>query len=112
MMNKVIRAMPDTKVLAKVYQLYMVEDQWGSMLISHNQGVTEATVRTNQTMYRADHTVFLKIYFFPSLTLSGVSSMERERLRILRPNSVHRPIDRMLHTVKKVGLRKPFLPFR
>ena len=37
--------MPATKVLANVYQLYMVEYQCASMLISHNQGMVDITVK-------------------------------------------------------------------
>ena len=36
--------MTDKKELAKVYQLYIVEYQWASILINHNHGTVDATV--------------------------------------------------------------------
>jgi len=106
----VIRARPPTKVLAKVYQLYMVENQWALRLISHNQGVTEATVRPNQTINSADQTEFLKLYFLPYVMVSGVLSMLREIWRSFQPRKAHRPIVRIVQTMKKGTLRKPLLP--
>src|SRR5580698_4688447 len=111
MIKSVINAIPATKVLAKVYQEYMVENQCAFMLISQSQGAVDATVSANQTIYKEDHTVFLKIYFLPSSTLSGVLSISLEILRIFRPSKVHRPMVRMLHMIKKPGLRKPLFPF-
>jgi hypothetical protein len=53
--------MPDTKELANVYQLYIVEYQCASMLIIHNQGTVEPTVRANHTVNNAARIVPLKI---------------------------------------------------
>src|SRR5450631_337610 len=91
--------MPATNVLAKVYQLYMVEYQCASILINHNQN-------------KAAHTVFLKIYFLPlSTSGNGFSSSSRERALILYPNTIHKPMVRMVHITKKLAFRKTLLPF-
>ena len=59
-MTKIVRrAMPDTKVLANVYQLYMVLNQCGSMLISHIHGIVDPTVRPNNTTKNAAQKRFL-----------------------------------------------------
>src|SRR5712671_5986381 len=108
MTKRVIRATPATKVLAKVYQLYMVENQWALILISQSQGTVEATVNANHTIKREAQTVFLKIYFLPSSTGSGALSISRDMARIFLPNKVHKPIDKTVQIVKKVGFRKPF----
>src|SRR5450755_979325 len=102
---------PPTNVLAKVYQLYMVEYQCASMLISHNQGMVEATVSANHTRNKAAHTVFLKMYRLPLSTSGrGLLSSSRERLLILYPSTIHRPMVRMVHITKKPGFRKALLP--
>src|SRR4030095_12575919 len=104
--------MPATKVLANVYQLYMVEYQCASMLISHSQGMVEATVNANHTRYKAAHTVFLKMYFLPlSVSGKGFSSSSREIFLILYPNTIHRPMVSMVQTTKKLAFRKTLLPF-
>ena len=103
--------MPATNVLANVYQLYMVENQCALILISHNHGTVEATVNANQNIYTEDQTVFLKIYFFPSSIVKGVSSISREIWRIFIPSTVHKPIVNVVQVIKKVGLRNPFFPF-
>src|SRR5450432_4377377 len=107
-----MRDMPATNVLAKVYQLYMVEYQCASILINHNQGIVEATVNANHTRNKAAHTVFLKIYFLPlSTSGNGFSSSSRERALILYPNTIHKPMVRMVHITKKLAFRKTLLPF-
>src|SRR5215469_8488803 len=110
MTKMVISARPDTKVLANVYQLYIVENQCAFRLISHSQGVTEATVNPNQTMKSAHQTVFLKIYFLPSVTVSGVSSMLRDICRSFQPRKDQSPMVRIVQVIKNPTLRKPFLP--
>ena len=47
--TKLINATPDTNVLAKVYQLYMVLYQCASMLISHSHGIVDITVSAKTT---------------------------------------------------------------
>ena len=42
--KRAIRAIPETNVLANVYQLYIVLYQWASMLISQSQGMEDITV--------------------------------------------------------------------
>src|SRR5260221_12423681 len=103
--------MPATKLLAKVYQLYIVENQRALMLMSQSQGTTEATVSANHTIYTAAHTVFLKIYFFASPRPRGVSSIERESWRIFQPKTIQRPMVSIVLTVKKPGERNPLFPF-
>src|SRR5258708_9136867 len=103
---------PATKVLAKVIQLYKVEAQSALMLISHNQGTVDMTVRANHTINNEAHTVFLKIYFLPaSISGNGLLSSSRDILRICLPRKLHNPIVSIVHTKKKVGLRNPLLPF-
>src|ERR1700753_743305 len=111
MIKMVISAIPDTQVLANVYQLYIVENQCALRLINQSQGVTDMTVNANQTIYTAAHTVLVKIYRFPSSTVSLVSSIDRERLRILTPKRVQSPIVRTVQIVKNMGLRNPDFPF-
>src|SRR5688572_19651433 len=101
--------MPATKELAKLYQLNMVEYQCASMLINHNQGMEDIIVRANSTIYPAAQTVFFQMYFFPSSTLNGASSMLRDSWRIFLPNHHHPTIVMMVHTVKKVGFKNPDL---
>src|SRR3982750_3357662 len=103
--------MPATKVLANVYQLYIVLNQCALILISHNHGTVDATVNANHTIKTADHTVFFQIYLFPSSTVSGVSSISRLSCRILYPKTVQRPIVSVVQTMKNVGFRNPFFPF-
>jgi hypothetical protein len=43
--NSAIKARPDTKVEAKVYQLYIVLYQCASILINQSQGMVDITVR-------------------------------------------------------------------
>src|SRR5262245_23861226 len=82
--NTAINAMPDTQLLANVYQLYMVLYQCASILISHSQGTVDITVNANHTMKIAAHTVFFQMNFLPaSVSCNGFSSSERESLRIL-----------------------------
>ena len=51
------------KVLAKVYQLYMVEYQCASILISHNQGTVEATVNAKPYQVQGcPHRIFINIF--------------------------------------------------
>src|SRR3712207_3076548 len=88
--NRVMRAIPATKELAKVYQLYMVEYQCASRLISQSQGMDDSTVRAKSTINIAAHTVLFQIYFFPSSTVGLLSSMLRESCLIFLPSS-HQP---------------------
>ena len=46
----VIKARPETNVLAKVYQLYMVEYQCAFKLINHSHGMDDNTVNANRTI--------------------------------------------------------------
>src|SRR5688572_8080133 len=97
---------PDTQVLAKVYQLYMVENQCASMLMSHSQGVVEPTLRAKITAKPPHHTVFLHSRRRP---LSGERSQLSSCSDILRSFTVkkaHRPIVMMVAVVKKPLLRK------
>src|SRR4051794_27805440 len=113
MINKVIIARPATKLLAKLYQLYMVENQCALMLINQSHGVVEATVKAYHTIYNAAQTVVLKIYLLPASTLgSGLLSSSRELRRICHPSPIHKPIVSTVQTVKNVGLRNPLLPSR
>src|SRR3954468_11453412 len=112
MTNNVISARPATNVLAKVYQLYMVENQCASMLISQSQGAVDITVNTNQTMNNEAQTVLVKIYLLLSATDGGgLLSRSYESLRILCPRILHRPMIRIVQIVKNVGLKKELLPF-
>src|SRR5687767_12060328 len=98
--NRVISATPATKVLANVYQLYMVEYQCASILISHSQGTVDITVNTNHTMNNAAHTVFLKIYLRPASMLgNGLLSSSRDNWRILRPSTIHSPMVSMVQII-------------
>ena len=106
-----ITDMPDTQVLAKVYQLYMVEYQWASMLISQSQGVVDITVSANQTINNAAHTVFFQIYFFPSLHPSELHRLHGISFCTLYPRTAQRPMVRMVQMVKNGILRKAVLPF-
>src|SRR6185312_933183 len=47
--KSVIRAIPDTNELPKVYQLYMVLYQCASILMSHSHGMREPMVTTKKT---------------------------------------------------------------
>src|ERR1700694_1035313 len=101
--------MPATKVLANVYQLYMVEYQCASRLMSHSHGMEDSTVRANSTMKTAAHTVLFQIYFFPSSTVGLLSSMLRESWRTFFPSSHQPTMVMMVQTVKNFVLRKPDL---
>ena len=57
--------MPETKVLAKVYQLNMVLYQCASILMIQSHGMVDATVNVNTTQYNEAQTVFFQIHFFP-----------------------------------------------
>src|SRR5687768_13472283 len=92
-MKIAISARPATNVLAKLYQLYMVEYQCASMLISQSQGTVDITVRANHTMNKAAQTVLLKIYFLPASAFGkGLLSNSRESWRIFLPSIIQRPI--------------------
>src|SRR4051812_15115039 len=95
-------AVAATKEDAKVYQLYMVEYQCASRLISQSQGMEDITVRANNVINTAAQTVLFQIYLFPSARVGLRSSMLRESWRILRPSNHQPTIVMMVHTVKKV----------
>src|SRR5215203_3301279 len=97
----VINANPETKVLAKVYQLYIVEYQCAFKLINHNQGMEDNTVNANRTINTAAQTVLSQIYFLPSSIVSFRSSMLLERWRIFLPKSHQPPMVIIVHIVKK-----------
>src|SRR5687768_3243131 len=105
--------MPATNVLANVYQLYMVEYQCASMLINHNQGTVDITVKANHTMNNAAHTVVLKIYRRPASTLgSGLLSISLDTLRIFHPSTVHPTMVSTVHITKKVVFKNGVFPFK
>src|SRR2546423_14956512 len=99
--------MPATKVLAKVYQLYIVEYQWALILISQSQGIDDITVKAKNTIYNAAQTVLFQINFFPSSMLNDLLSILRESFRILRPSNDHSTIVSTVHTVKNPLFKKP-----
>src|SRR3569833_3171421 len=106
--NKAIRLMPDTNELANAYQLYLVLYQFASMLIIHNQGTVEPTVKANQTIKRDAVTVFLQIKLLPtSWFCSAAASASLLSLRIRTPSRLHRPIASSVQIRKKVGFKKP-----
>src|SRR5687767_7347810 len=113
MIYKAISDIPATKVLAKLYQLYIVEYQCASILINQSHGVTDITVSANQTRNIAAQTVFFQIYaFLSSLLFKGLSSSSRDSLRILKPRMLQKPMVSIVHTVKNVIFRNPLFPFR
>ena len=106
-----INASPATKVLPNVYQLYMVEYHFASILMSHNQGMDDMTVNAKKTMYKAAQTVFVQVYFLPSSVFAnGLSSILRESLLIFLPNNDHAAIVKIVQKVKKPLFKKPDLP--
>src|ERR1700730_16208599 len=106
--NRVIRAIPATKVLANVYQLYMVLYQCASTLINQSHGIEDMTVNAKTTIKIAAQTVLFQIYFFPSsIEARGLSSMLRESFLIFQPNNDHATMVKMVQPVKKVLFRKP-----
>src|ERR1700692_1312411 len=106
--NKAINATPATKVLANVYQLYMVLYQCASILINHNHGIDDITVNAKTTMNNAAHTVLFHIYFLPSsIEASGLSSRLRESFLIFHPNNDHDAMVKIVQPAKKVLFRKP-----
>src|SRR6476620_7490583 len=107
-----ISARPDTHVLANVYQLYMVEYQCASMLISHNHGVVDMIVSANQIIYTAAHIVFFQIYLLPSSTVKGPLSASREIFLTLNPKILQSPIVRIVQMVKNGTFRNGFFPFK
>src|SRR4028119_1153204 len=108
-----INATPATQVLANVYQLYMVEYQCASMLINHNHGTVDITVRANQTKKIAAQTVLFQMYFFlSSKVCKPPLSIWRDSLRILIPSTLHNPMASIVQIVKNPILRKGVLPFR
>ena len=104
--NMAINEQPATNVLAHVYQLYIVEYQCASILISQSHGMVDITVRAKTNNYIADHTVFVQVKLFPSSTVIGLLSMSRVRRRILIPISDHNPTVNKVHTTKNPLLRK------
>src|SRR5829696_3358044 len=107
--NSVINAIPATKDEAKVYQLYMVEYQCASILINHNHGIDDKTVRPNNTAKTAAQTVLSQMYFFPSANDKGLLSISLERERIFLPRSHQPTIVIIVQTAKNVLFRKPAL---
>ena len=101
-----INAHPATNVLAQVYQLYMVEYHFASMLISHSHGIDDITVNPKNTIYKAAQTVFVQVNLFPSSTLKVVLSMLRERLRILAPIKYQSDTVSKVQTVKNPLFKK------
>src|SRR6266513_3594377 len=100
--------MAATKVLAKVYQLYMVLYQCESILINHNHGIDDITVNAKTTIKIAAQTVLFHIYFLPSSTEArGLLSRLRESFLIFQPNNDHDAIVKMVQPVKKVLFKKP-----
>src|SRR5436190_17197816 len=93
-------AQPATKVLAQVYQLYIVEYHFASMLISQSQGMVDMTVSANTTKNRAAQTVFVQVKLFASSRLKDVLSMLRERRRTLEPIKYHSDTVSNVQTVK------------
>src|SRR5678809_304020 len=106
MTNKVIRATPDTNVLAKVYQLYIVLYQCASMLISHNHGIVDITVSANTNRYDADQTVFVHWNFFPSSTLIFPASVLKDKFLIFLPSKDQSVIVSTVQMVKNVLFKK------
>src|SRR6478752_2964271 len=103
MTYKVINAIPATKVEANVYQLYMVLYQCASILISHNQGVVDITVKPNQTRNNEAQIVFLKMYFLPSSTDNFPdSSNSLLILLILAPRKIQPTMLKVVQTIKNV----------
>src|SRR5678810_482858 len=99
--NMASNEQPATNVLAHVYQLYIVEYQCASILISQSQGMVDITVRAKTNKYMADHTVFIQVKLFPSSTVIGLSSMSRVRRRTLIPISDHKDTVNNVQTTKK-----------
>src|SRR5690606_18142654 len=109
--KRMISAIPGCQVLAKLNQLYMVEYQCASILISQNHGVTDIAVKANNTIYRAAQTVVRKTYLlFSSLVSRGFSSSSSEILLIFHPSRDQPPMVRIVHTVKNPEFRNPLLP--
>src|SRR4030095_10904690 len=106
-----MRANPDTKVLAKVYQLYMVENQCASILISQSQGMVEATVSAKNTMKMSAQMELVQRNFVPSSCVMGSSDLFDNCL-IFQPTKDQVPNVTSVHMKKKVGFRNPFLKFR
>src|SRR5687768_16512081 len=107
----VMSATPATKLLANVYQLYMVEYQCALRLISHSQGMDDITVSANNTMKIAAHTVLFQIYFLLSPSDNLRSSMLVESERIFLPSSHDPTMVMMVQMVKNSRFRNPFLWF-
>src|SRR4030095_2814621 len=101
-----------TNVLAKVYQLYMVEYQCASMLINHNQGMVEPTVNAKNTTNTEAQMVLVKLKLFASCKVICRSSVRSESCLILRPTRLHTPSVIIVHVKKNAGLKNPLFCFR
>src|SRR4029078_1497628 len=103
--------MPDTKVLANVYQLYIVLNQCASMLMSHIHGMVEPTVRPNNMTKNADQNKFLSIQAFAvSKSMVPIFSLSILRSLIFLPTNAHSPIHKTEATVYTVGFKNPDFP--
>ena len=100
---------PATKVLANVYQLYMVLYQCASILISQSQGIDDITVNAKNTMNKAAHTVLFQIYFFLSSRFNGLSSRLRESFLIFQPSNDQPAMVITVQTAKNPLFKKPDL---
>ena len=100
--------MPDTKVLAKVYQLYMVLNQCASILISHSHGMVEPTVSANKTINMAAQTVLFHRNFLPSSCVIGVHLMRFDNCLIFHPTKLQTPSVTSGPDKKEGGVQKSF----
>src|ERR1700748_1421336 len=106
-----ISAQPATNVLAKLYQLNMVEYHKEFKLINQIHGTVDITVSANHTMNNEAQTVFLKMYLLPaSISGNGLLSSSRDIFLIFQPSRLHNPIAKNDQIKKKVGFKKPLLP--
>src|ERR1051326_2648727 len=101
-----INEQPATNVLAQVYQLYMVEYHFASMLMSHSHGIDDITVNPKNSIYKAAQTVFVQVNLFPSSTVKDLLSMLRDNCRILAPIKYQRETVSNVHTVKNPLFKK------
>ena len=82
-------AIPETKVLAKVYQEYMVLYQWASILINQSQGMVDIT----ESLVKLAEDLGVKFYFNTKVEKLETSGNQVTGLKFEQKSNVSLPTD-------------------